>query len=507
MSFEGTIVKDAPAGQHYRPKHGHPVKWMRFEGAEAVRFLNTAVPYANNDEVPRYGGGDYAGLAGLIMMVKRGERKFGEAHAILEELFRQNGITDPVTEMEAIDFACMNGPAENTDALGLADWMRLTGKASPIIQESLGTVRNPIIVADPRFPANHKMEVDGKWYMNDFREGRGLFPVTAPPSPPQPDHPPLSNPPTTGGQPVRQIRYTFGAVGRSEVISLPPGTTGVLFKGTVTVPPLTGDAIRPWIGIRVGDREGDRENAAMVGVGGREQIRVEAGGVRSKEFQKGFGKVTFGKPTALEFEWGQQLGAGKVRILYGKAERTYETGVTEGAERGGRLTLGVDPGGEYQLLPAGTVLEGALTITGAASSPVPVDPPVVQPPAAGGTALAQALAHLDAARALLRTLAGLLLVAVLLSGLACKDRATVEKPRQPPERPVEQPVEVPAPPLVAPSPPMERPVQPPPIFPPGPVVAAAPAPAPAPVNERCYVLRVSGGVPRVTGSMACPAAR
>lgn len=222
----------------------------------------------------------------------------------------------------------------------------------------------------------------------DALNARQDNPPARPTTPTPPAPPPAGpQPPTAQG---RQIRYTFGSVGRSEIINLPPGTTGVLFKGTVVVPPLTGDAIRPWIGIRVGDVEGDRENAAMIGIGGREQVRVEAGGVRSKEFQKGFGKVPFRKPTVLEFEWGQQLGPGEVRVVYGRATRTYQTGVTEGAERGGRLTLGVDPGGEYQLLPAGTVLEGSLTILGAGAQPGPGDQSVDPLPPASGNLRAMA---------------------------------------------------------------------------------------------------------------------
>lgn len=227
-------------------------------------------------------------------------------------------------------------------------------------------------------------------------------PPPTPPAPPlQPPTKPVTIPPppaNSATQQVLPIRYTFGAAGRREDIVLPPGTTGVLFAGTILVPPLTGDAIRPWIGVRVGDKDGDRENAGAIGVGGREQVRFEAGGRRSEPTQGGFSKVVFGRAVPLEFEWAP----GSVRVVYNKATRTFKTGTTEGCERGGMLNLGVDPGGEYVLLPKGTVLEGRLTITGGAAQPGSVNPVDPLPPT--GKGVARAISLLEQALAELRGL-------------------------------------------------------------------------------------------------------
>lgn len=377
-TFEGTIVKDAPPGQHYRPRHGHPVKWMRFSSAEQVYFLNTSKPYVNNDRVPRWGGGDYPGTAGLIMMVGRGERQFGEAHDILAELFQQNGITDPVTEMEMIDFACMNGPNEGTDALGSADWLRLTGKESPVAQEGAGTVRNPILVADDRFPPNHKLKIDGKWYMNDLREGKGRFPDAAATTPTTPTIPPTvptepaptdptPNPPTRPGTTIRTVAIDY-RFDKALEFPLPPGTTRVHFNGQLLIAAAVKPETRsPILKTAVGPEPTKGSGRRRFNVG---SPVVNASGGRALEWAEttepvGGGRLPIGQPMPFSFTW--TAGVGSTVIWNGRSKKTDP--LPNLADQGGIVVFGInqtdDPKADYVPLAPGSRLVGTLTIEAA----------------------------------------------------------------------------------------------------------------------------------------------
>lgn len=287
----------------------------------------------------------------------------------------------------------------------IVDWsLKLGNQAAPIPGPD-GSKSNPFPFHDRSLPHGSRFAVDDVHYMNDWTQPNlGKLPASQRPTTPTAPVPPPVKPtdpappkPLAHSAPsaqVRQIRHTFA---KAEEIDIPPGTVAVIFDGSLTISTaLKGDAIRPLLGIKLGI-VGQREVGALFCVGGAEQIRVEGGGRRSKEFGKGFGKVKNPGSNAVRFEWRPGLAVANI----GEASRTYQTGVTEGWSPGSVIVLGVDQGSEYQQLPQGSILEGRATFVGATTQEPPVDNP--PPPTTGGD-IEEARSHLRVALAILNRL-------------------------------------------------------------------------------------------------------
>lgn len=364
MAFKGTIDANG-----YTPPAGVSVFWSN----GAVKFLDPSKPFAgwHDSDIPRYGGGDQS-LAPHYPSAVGVEQRGGEAFAILAHLFEQAGIGRQPNERETSDFAVVHGGRR---VLNRADWPALAGVASPVQEGVRGSARNPIIVADARFPANHKMQVNGLWYMNDLREGIGLFPEEKPkpdPLPPPPDPPEQPNPPQVG-QVVHQINYHFD--GREEIV-LPPGARRVVFNGELLLGgPVKEKTRSPILGTKIGPKppKGKRRfDAGTVVLNAEGGLAIEA---NDKPRSAGGPALPVGTATLLRYEW--EAGVGSQVTAEGRRAKTDP--IPALAPQGGLIVLGVertdDPEADYVLLPPGSSLRGILTIsTSGATQPIPIDP-------------------------------------------------------------------------------------------------------------------------------------
>lgn len=381
MPYQGKIDSTG-----YTPPPAVIVHWSN--GAQ--KPLDTSKDFTgwHDDDIPRYGSGDQS-LASHHPSAVGVENRGGEADRILKKLFEIHGGPDRnPTPREVSDFAIVHGGKR---ILGVGDWLALAGVESPIAQEGLGTVRNPIIVADDRFPPNHKMKIGDLYYMNDLREGRGRFPDVAATMPTTPTVPPAAptepaptdptpNPPTKPGT-IRTaaIDYRFD---KALEFPLSPGTTRVHFDGQLLIAAAVKAETRsPILKVAVGPEPPRGSGRRRFNVG---SPVVNASGGRALEWADktqpvGGGRLPLGQLMPIVFTW--TAGTGSVVVWNGRRKETDP--LPNLADQGGIVVFGVnpsdDPKADYVLLAPGSRLVGTLTIEAAVGSqpgpgPGPVDP-------------------------------------------------------------------------------------------------------------------------------------
>lgn len=317
------------------------------------------------------------------------EGETGEGSAMALYLAEQAaGRPVALSRAEMWQFSIANSPSGKR--LGVSDWRPITGRESPVQQELVGTRRNPIIVADERFPPNHRMQIGEKFYMNDLREGKGKFPNT-----PTPAEPPATPPPAQPSPPARQGRQIDIDFSKAEVISIPAGATSVLFAGTIDLPATIPGGIKPLIKTALGPRDGERVNAGLFKITRDNTWGLEWDPDETRPV--GGGKVLSGE---IIYEWTP----GKVTITRPAGVPRIFTTIPAVAVAGSVIVFGVDPPKpgsdkppEYVRLLGGR-LRGVLTITGGTAQGGPVDPPI-DPLPPGGDLLELAKNGLAAAEA------------------------------------------------------------------------------------------------------------